>query len=339
MSYCVRWRRRCDSSCLPSDSSSAERLVQLGADRLHRGLDRPFLDVVVRGRPDRDVLEIVREQLARQRVEVLQPFDFVAEHRGPEGRLGVRREDLERLAPDPERAAREHAVVAVVLDRDELAQQRVAVDLLAALEDLHVHLVRLRRAQAVDARDRRDHDHVAAREHGCRRGVAQPVDLLVDRGVLLDVEVAARDVGLGLVVVVVGDEVLDGVVGEEGPELVAELGRERLVVGDHERRALHRLDHPRHRHRLAGAGGAEQRLEALAGDDALRHRLDRPRLVCGGREDAVELEGRHRTTVATVAASRRPQSAPATRSPAPAGRCCGIPAARPSPAARIPASR
>ena len=57
------------------------------------------------------------------------------------------------------------------------------------------------------------------------------------RAVLLDVEVGLGNVGLGLVVVVVGDEVLDGVVGEELPELVAELRGERLVVGDHERRA------------------------------------------------------------------------------------------------------
>ena len=45
------------------------------------------------------------------------------------------------------------------------------------------------------------------------------------------------DVRLGLVVVVVGDEVLDGVFGEELAELVAELGGQRLVVRDHERRA------------------------------------------------------------------------------------------------------
>src|ERR1700694_5696857 len=78
-----------------------------------------------------------------------------------------------------------------------------------------------RRAEAVDARHRGDDDDVAAGEHGRRRGVAQAVDLRVDRGVLLDVEVAARDVGLGLVVVVVGDEVLDRGVGGGGPELVA----------------------------------------------------------------------------------------------------------------------
>ena len=67
---------------------------------------------------------------------------------------------------------------------------------------------------------------------------AQAVDLLVDVGVLLDVGVVLRDVGLGLVVVVVGDEVLDGVVREELAELGVELGGQRLVVGQHQRRPL-----------------------------------------------------------------------------------------------------
>ena len=102
-----------------------------------------------------------------------------------------------------------------------------------------------------------------------RGRVAQPVDLVVDRGVLLDVEVLVRDVGLGLVVVVVGDEVLDRVVREELAELAAELGRQRLVVGQHERRLLDLLDHEAHRGRLARAGHAQQRLEAVAAADAL----------------------------------------------------------------------
>ena len=59
--------------------------------------------------------------------------------------------------------------------------------------------------------------------------VPQPLDLVVDRGVLLDVGVGLRDVGLGLVVVVVGDEVLDGVVRQQLAELVGELGGQRLV--------------------------------------------------------------------------------------------------------------
>ena len=40
-----------------------------------------------------------------------------------------------------------------------------------------------------------------------------------------------RHVGLGLVVVVIGDEILHGVVGEEIPELRGKLGGEGLVVG------------------------------------------------------------------------------------------------------------
>ena len=139
--------------------------------------------------------------------------------------------------------------------------------------------------------------------------MAQPVDLLVDGRVLLDVEVLAGDVGLGLVVVVVGDEVLDRVVREERPELVAQLRGERLVVGDHERRALDALDDAGHRHRLAGARRAEQGRAAVAGGEALGDAVDRARLVGGGSEDRVEAElGHERLNVPADAAIERPQS-------------------------------
>jgi hypothetical protein len=52
--------------------------------------------------------------------------------------------------------------------------------------------------------------------------VTQPLDLLVDRGVLLYIGIGLRDVRLGLVVVVVGDEVFDRVVGQQLAELVGE---------------------------------------------------------------------------------------------------------------------
>ena len=175
-----------------------------------------------------------------------------------------------------------------------LRSSRVAVDELALAQGLQVLVVGLRRAEAVDAGDAGDDQHVAAREQRRGRRVAQPVDLLVDRRVLLDVQVLARDVRLGLVVVVVGDEVLDRVAREVRAELVAELRGERLVVGDHQRRLLHRLDRRGHRHRLAGAGRAEQRHEPLAGLDPLGQRRDRRRLVGGRAEGGVELELGHR---------------------------------------------
>ena len=51
-----------------------------------------------------------------------------------------------------------------------------------------------------------------------------PVDLVVDRRLLLDIGIGGRDVGLRLVVVVVADEVLHRVVRKEPPELLVQLG-------------------------------------------------------------------------------------------------------------------
>jgi len=111
--------------------------------------------------------------------------------------------------------------------------------------------------------------------------MSQPVDLVVDRRVLLDVGVGGGDVGLGLVVVVVADEVFDPVVGEELAELVGELGRQRLVGGDDQGGLLDLLDGPGDGGALAGPGDAEEGLEAVAPLDPLGQCGDRRRLVTG----------------------------------------------------------
>src|SRR6185437_1629927 len=163
-----------------------------------------------------------------------------------------------------------------------LAQDVVARLLLAGREEQDEVGVALRRANAVDARDRRHDDHVAPGEERGGRGVAEAVDVVVDRGVLLDVGVRRGQVGLGLVVVVVAHEVLDRVAREVLAELVAELCGQGLVVRDHERRPVQPLDHPGHGVRLTGGSGAEQRLVAVAAADALGQLRDRARLVAGG---------------------------------------------------------
>ena len=139
--------------------------------------------------------------------------------------------------------------------------------------------VGLDRADAVDARHRRHDDHVVALEQRARRRVAHAVDLLVDRGSLLDIGVGARDVGLRLVVVVIGDEILDRVVGKEAPELAVELGGQRLVGREDQRRALGLLDHLGHGEGLARAGDAEQHLDAVVALHALDQFADRGGLV------------------------------------------------------------
>ena len=111
--------------------------------------------------------------------------------------------------------------------------------------------------------------------------------------VLLDVGVGARDVGFGLVVVVVADEVLDGVVGEELFELGVELRGQRLVGRQHQRRPLHSLDHLRDGERLAAAGHAEQRLVLVAALDALDQLLNRRGLIARRLERRDHLEVWH----------------------------------------------
>ena len=120
--------------------------------------------------------------------------------------------------------------------------------------------------------------------------MAQHLHLLVDRGVLLDVGVGLRDVGFRLVVIVVGDEVDHGVMGEELLELAGELRSERLVGSHHERGLAERLDGLCHGERLAGACNAQQHLVAVTVLDALHERGDGLGLVAGGLEGRDDLE-------------------------------------------------
>ena len=123
------------------------------------------------------------------------------------------------------------------------------------------------------------HDHIAPLEQRSRRRQAQPIDLFVDRRFLFDVEVGRGNVGLGLVVVVIGDKILDRVLGEERLEFLIELRRERFVVSQHKRRPLRLLDHVGDRERLAAAGDAEQNLILGPIIETANQRFDGLRLV------------------------------------------------------------
>ena len=75
--------------------------------------------------------------------------------------------------------------------------------------------------------------------------MAQTLHILVDGGILLNIGIGLRDIGLGLVVVVVGDEVLDRVVWQQAAELIGQLGRQRLVRRHDEGWPLHLFNQPR----------------------------------------------------------------------------------------------
>ena len=174
-----------------------------------------------------------------------------------------------------------------------MAQDGVAPVLAALAQAQHGGAVVDRRAQAVDAAHAGDDDHVAPLEQGVGRGVAELVDLLVPARVLLDVRVGPGQVGLGLVVVEVADEVLDGVVREELAELGVQLGRQGLVVGQDQGRLLVLGDRVGDRPGLARAGHAEQGLVAHPRLEAVDQALDGGRLVPRRFEVGDESEIRH----------------------------------------------
>ena len=184
---------------------------------------------------------LLADHFAAGGVDDRELFDFVPPEFDPQGELFVGRPQLDAVAAHAKLAAGELDVVALVLHVDQLHQHLVAIDHHPAAKADHHRLVVVGRAQAVDARHAGHDDHVLAAHQRAGGGQPQAVDLLIDRGVFLDVDVALRDVRLGLVVVVVADEIVDRVVREEFLELAIELSGQRLVVRQDQRRPLQRL--------------------------------------------------------------------------------------------------
>ena len=114
--------------------------------------------------------------------------------------------------------------------------------------------------------------------------MAHAVDLFVNHRLLFNVGVRSRDVGFGLVIVVIADEVFHGVFGKKPLELPEQLRGERLVRGQHDRGALSRFDDLGHREGFAGARRSEQHLTLLAFVQAADKFIDRGRLVAGRPE-------------------------------------------------------
>ena len=165
------------------------------------------------------------QQLAGERVYLHDAVNIIAEELNAQGQLLVRRLDFQGVAADAELAPAEVNIIALVLHVHQLAEELLPVVGGAPLQAGDKAAVFLGFAQAVDAGYRGDNEHVAALKEGAGGGVAQLVNLLVDINLFFDVGVGAGDIGFRLVVVVVADEVLHGVFGEELLELAGRAGR------------------------------------------------------------------------------------------------------------------
>ncbi|CAB5068466.1 unannotated protein [freshwater metagenome] len=158
--------------------------------------------------------------LASQRVNHRDRLNLIPKQRNAHCSFFIGRVDFNDVAAHPELASHQVHIVALVLQIDETPKHLSLVNCFAHPGGKQSFGVFLGRAETVDTRHR-GHDNGVPASQECRSsGMTQTIDLIVDRGVLLDEGIAGRHVGLGLVIVVIRDEVFDAILWEELTELV-----------------------------------------------------------------------------------------------------------------------
>ena len=88
--------------------------------------------------------------------------------------------------------------------------------------------------------------------------------MVVNRRIFLYIDIRRGNIGLWLIVVVIGYEVLDRIFGEKLFKLTVELRRKRLVGGHNQRWPLHVFDDIGHSKSFARSGDSEQGLRMQA---------------------------------------------------------------------------
>ena len=266
--------------------------MELGTDRGYGPFDcRALRDEVCR-RVDRAPLQL-HDDVAGERIDLRDALDCVAPELDAHRLLVIGGVDLDRIATHAEGAPLEAHVIALVLHRHEIGEQRVAAALLTALRRHHQLGVEFGVAEAVNGGDAGHDDDVFALHEARRRTQPQPFDVVIDGRIFGDVGIRGGDIRFGLVVVVIGDEEFHGALRKERLQLTVELRRERFVVRQHECRPSQIGDDVRHRHRLARAGDAEQGLILVAPAQPGGELANGARLIARRRRCGSELK-RHR---------------------------------------------
>ena len=271
-----------------------EALPQFRANGLDRVLQALLGGHEVLGRIDADGLQAL-EDFTGGGVHVADGLDLIAEELDPHQAVFIGGPDLEHITPHPEASAGDFEVVAGVLVVDQLPQGAAQVEGFPHLKFDGGLEVFTRNPQAVNTTDGGDDDHIAALKERAGRGVPQHVDLFVDRRRFGDVGIGDGHIRLRLVVVVVRDEVLNGVLRKELPELITELGRQGFVVGQDQSRPAGLGNDVGDGEGLTGSRRPQQGLIALARFHASHERLDRLGLIPFGLVGSVDFKRvRHR---------------------------------------------
>jgi len=204
-------------------------IVALPLD-LHHGPLQFFLGChIMAGGVDGHVVNVPLRD-AGNGVDLADPVHLVPEKLHPDGTSrpvgGI---DFQRVPPEAELVPGKVQVVSLIADFRQLFQHIVQRVLLSHPQGNDHALIVDGVAQTVQAADRGNHDHVPPLKQRRGRRVTEAVDLFIHGGVLFNVGVCVGDVGFGLIIIVVGNEVFHRVFREKLPEFRAELGSQRLL--------------------------------------------------------------------------------------------------------------
>ena len=105
------------------------------------------------------------------------------------------------------------------------------------------------------------------------------VNLVIDRAILFDISIAGRNIGLGLVVIIVGNEVFHRVIGEKLLELTIKLAGQRFIMGDNQCRLVDLSDNLTHGIGLTSTSRPHKNLGFLASLNIIHQLLNSLGLV------------------------------------------------------------
>ncbi len=109
------------------------------------------------------------------------------------------------------------------------------------------------------AHGRYDNDVPPAAHQGRCGTDPELVNLVVDAQVFFYISIGHGNIGLRLIIIIIGDEVLYGILREESFEFAVQLGCEGFVMAQDQGRTLKPLNDVGHGKGFAGAGYAQQR--------------------------------------------------------------------------------
>src|SRR5207248_307333 len=198
------------------------------------GIDRTLLAIrlqhVMALRIDRQA-RILLLHCAKQRIDLRERFNLIAEKFNPVRHVVIRWEDLNHIAAYSKRSTTKLRFVALVKDFDQPPSDVLPSDFLSFLQKEQHAVIGVRRTETVNTANGGNNYAIAPLKQRLGGREPQLIQFIIYGGFFLDIDIPRRNVCLRLVIVVVRNEVFNRVVREELSELVIELGGQSLIVG------------------------------------------------------------------------------------------------------------